>query len=436
MDISVVSVFSDLYAPFFKTSLVNRAQEKGIISCSVETYFSHVAPKERIDAPIYGHGAGMLIKPEVIERAIQEREKKHGKAFKIFFSPQGKKLDQCLVRKIAQKAQAVGHLMLISARYEGMDARVEECYADEVVSVGDFVLLSGDLAAMLLLEAVVRCIPGVVGKAESVEQESFSSAFVEYPHYTEPVEWHGLKVPEVVRSGNHGAVDQWRMKESAKRTVFGHFDWLRASNILPAERALAREYIPPHYCALMHTDVLVGKQQESGTTSITSIDIHDIARSSCTYGLQGFFVVTPLEDQQKIAHKLIDFWMGDVGIEYNIHRHESIALVSLAASFGQVCDEIERKEGKRPVVIATSARGAKHHAPITYFDQARVWSLERPVLFIFGTGRGLQESRIASADFLLLPVEGFAGYNHLSVRSAASVVFDRWLGLQPKRCFE
>lgn len=433
MDISVLSVFSDLYVPFFKTSLMNRAQEKGIISCAVETFFSHVAPKERIDAPIYGHGAGMLIKPEVVERAIEAREKQCGKAYKVFFSPQGKKLDQCLVREIAQKAQQAGHLMLVSARYEGMDARVEEYYADEMVSVGDFVLLSGDLAAMLLIEAVVRCVPGVVGKAESVEQESFSGPFVEYPHYTEPVEWHGMHVPEVVRSGNHQAVDQWRLQESAKRTVFGHFDWLRASALSTKDRSIASSCLPAHYCALMHTDVLIGKQQEPGTTSITSIDIHDIARSSCTYGLEGFFVVTPLLDQQKIAQKLIDFWMSDVGIDYNIHRHESISLVSLAPSFEAVCDEIEKREGKRPVVIATSARGTKHHAPITFNDQTRVWASGRPILLLFGTGRGLQEKRIHEADFLLPPVEGFPEYNHLSVRSAAAVVFDRWLGLQPKK---
>lgn len=433
MNISVLTVFSNLYDPFLKTSLIKRAIEKGLISINVDQFFSFVQPKERIDAPTYGHGPGMLIKPDVVERAINAKESDYGCAYKIFFSPQGRMLDQCLIKEIAQGAQKSGHLMLLPARYEGMDARVEQYYADQVVSVGNFVLMGGDLAALMLLEATLRLVSGVVGKAESVAEESFSGPFVEYPQYTEPVVWHDLEVPEVVRSGNHAAIQSWQLHESAKRTVLGHFDWLRSHAMTSKERALAQEYIPPHYCALLHNDVLVGPENVSGTTSVTSIDIHDIARSSSTYGIKQFFVVTPLHDQQKIVERFLDFWRHE-GVSYNIQRHEAVRQVALAKTLDQAIEEIEAQEGKRPIVVATSAREVNHPNVISYHDQERIWALNRPILVIFGTGRGLTELCLDRADFLLMPVTSFTDYNHLSVRSAVAIVFDRWLGVNEKKC--
>ena len=135
MNISILSVFKELYGPFLQTSLLKRAQENDIVSIEAASFSDFVSPKKRIDAPTFGPGAGMLIKPMVVEKAIQSFEGRKGDAFKIFFSPQGKKLDQSLLKTIAKKAQDAGHLMLIPARYEGMDARVEDEYADMTVSV-------------------------------------------------------------------------------------------------------------------------------------------------------------------------------------------------------------------------------------------------------------------------------------------------------------
>lgn len=433
MKISILSVFAELYTPFLSTSLIKRAIEKKVVSVNVDQFFSFVSPKERIDAPTFGHGPGMLIKPEVVARAIEAKEAAHGPAFKIFFSPGGKKLDQCLVREIVQKAQDKGHLMLLPARYEGMDARVEQKYADAVISVGDFVLMGGDAAALMLLEALLRLIPGVVGKQESVEEESFSGPFVEYPHYTEPVNWQGMEVPEVIRSGNHAAMREWRMQEAAKRSVLGHFDWLREHPMTEEERKLVRSNVPSHYCALMHSDVLVSDKKIPGTTSVTSIDIHDISRSASTYGIRQFFIVTPLEDQQKIVRQFLDFWMTE-GPTYNIQRHEAVRNASIAGTIEEAIAVIEQKEGARPIVIATSAREIAHPNIINFDDQSKVWQSGRPVLFIFGTGRGLTEERIAQADYLLKPVKSLTDYNHLSVRSAVAIIFDRWLGISEKKC--
>jgi len=433
MNISIISVFSELYTPFLATSLIKRAIEKKIVSIDVDQFFSFVSPKERIDAPTFGHGPGMLIKPDVVERAIEAKDAAYGPAFKIFFSPQGKKLDQCLVREIAKKAQEKGHMMLLPARYEGMDARVEERYADMVVSVGDFVLMGGDTAALMLLEAFLRLVPGVVGKQESVEEESFSGPFVEYPHYTEPVSWQGKEVPEVNRSGNHAAMREWRLQESAKRSVLGHFDWLRSYTLTENERQLVRSYIPSHYVALMHYDVLISDKKVPGTTSVTSIDIHDISRTSSTYGIRQCFMVTPLEDQQKIVQRFLDFWMTE-GVSYNIQRHEAVRNAVVAGSLEEAIAVIEQKEGVRPVVIATSAREIAHPNIINFDDQAKVWQLGRPVLFVFGTGRGLTDDRLAQSDFLLKPVKSLTDYNHLSVRSAVAIILDRWLGISEKKC--
>jgi tRNA (guanine37-N1)-methyltransferase len=433
MKISVLTVFSELYRPFIETSLIKRAQEKGIVSFDIDEFFSFVAPKERIDAPTFGHGPGMLIKPCVVQNAIESKQEVYGKALKIFFSPQGTKLDQCLVAEIARVFQERRHLMLIAGRYEGMDARVEAEYADMTISVGDFVLMGGDLAALMVLESVLRLVPGVVGKTESVEQDSFTGPFVDYPHYTEPVVWKGYAVPEVVRSGNHAAIRDWRTEQASRATVKFHFDWLRKQVLNPQELLIARRNIPRHYIALLHTDVLVGDDQKPGTTSVTSLDIHDIARSARTYGVREYFIVTPLADQQKIVKRLLDFWMHD-GIEYNVSRHEAIKQVSLAGGLEEVVETIEKHEGKRPVVIATSARELDHSGSISFYDHKRVWSLDRPVLFIFGTGRGLTREIIESCDFLLKPIKSFSDYNHLSVRSAVAIVLDRWLGINETVC--
>jgi tRNA (guanine37-N1)-methyltransferase len=428
-NISVLTVFDHFYDEFMRTSLVGRAQEKGIVHIDVQSFFSYVQPKERIDAPTFGPGAGMLIRPDVVQKAIEDKEAAHGKAFKIFFSPRGQKIDQRVFETIAAKAQECGHLMIIPARYEGMDARVEDEYADMVLSVGDFVVMGGDVPAMLLLEGVLRLLPEVVGKQESVARESFNGPFVDFPSYTEPLEWKGMRVPDVLRSGNHAAIEKWRTEHAVEKTVKDHFSWLRAQNLTASEKKLAYEHMPSHYVALMHSDVLVGEARLPGVTSVTSLDIHDIARSAKTYGVKGYSLVTPLIDQQKIVQKLLHFWNQGVGVEYNQCRHNAIRLVDLVSTLDEVIASIEEKEGKKPLIIATSAQIADTQQLISYNDQKKVWKHDRPVLMIFGTGQGLSPDVIKRCDYLLLPITGFSPFNHLSVRSAVAIILDRWMGI-------
>jgi tRNA (guanine37-N1)-methyltransferase len=431
MNISLLSVFPELYDQFLKTSIIARAQEKKIINVQVDSFFSFVEPKKRIDAPTFGPGAGMLIRPEVVERAIEDKEKKYGKAFKIFFSPQGQKLDQRLLQKILNQAQDMNHIMTIAARYEGMDARVEEHYADLVISIGDFVLMGGDLPAMVLLEGMVRLIPHVVGKKESIERESFTGPFVDFPEYTEPVVWHCMEVPEMVRSGNHAAIDHWRQEKAAEKTVMQHFDWLRSHHMTNHQKHLAASYIPPHYAALIHNDVLLPNNQ-IGNTSVTSLDIHDGARSAKTYGLKNYFIVTQLKDQQKVVGMFLDFWQKGGGREYNPQRSKAVDSVRIAHDVTAVIEMIQKNEGKKPLLIATSAREIEHKRMLSYYEQGIVWQEKRPVLFLFGTAQGLSDHILDQCDYILMPLEGFSDFNHLSVRSAMAIVFDRWLGINLK----
>ncbi len=433
MNVSVVTLFPELYRPFLQTSLMQKAVDKELLSFTLKTVFEYVQPKERIDAPTFGHSSGMLLRPDVMEKAFSELDGSLGKSFKIFLSPQGKRLTQHSSKDLWAKCEKYEHIMFVASRYEGVDARVEEEYADAIVSVGDFVVMGGDIPAMLVMECLFRHMPGIVGKQESVDLDSFSGAFVDHPEYTKPVVWHDRMVPEVLRSGNHAAIACWRREQAAKITVKKHFDWLRCNVVGQQDRELAQKYIPPHYVVLMH-DGIVQKGGGVGTTSVTSIDIHDIARSSATYNLKNYFLVTPLADQQIMVRTILDFWSDKhVGAEYNKHRHDALDLVVLLSSLQEVIDQIERQEGKSPVIIGTSARFSQHEDKmISYHDQQTVWQHDRPVLIMLGTGHGMADELLDRCDYFLQPLCGFSDFNHLSVRSAAAIIFDKWLGFDIK----
>ena len=430
MKFFINSLFPDLYNAFLKTSIVGKSIEKNIVSVELLNLLE-IAGKERIDAPIVGHGSGMILKPEVIENSYNIiLEKVQKKPFTIFFSPHGKKLNQNLLKDIFKKvSDSSQSIVLYSGRYEGFDARVEEEYADEIISIGDFVLMGGDLPAMVFLESFLRLIPNVIGKSESVENDSFYNHLVDSPHYGNPDVWKDKKIPEVLKSGNHQKIIDWRENESLKRTLIGHFDWWRKNVKKQEDKNKAKKIIPNHYSVLLHNDVMMpdGRVSES---SVTSIDIHDIARSSATYGIKKYFIVTRIEAQKKLVEIFLNFWQNGYGIEMNKNRSEAIENVVCVSELCEVIDEIKKIENKDPICIVTSSRREiPHERMITYFDQEKIWSLNRPVIFIFGTAHGISPQLMNKIDFRLLPIEGINEFNFLSVRSAAAIIFDRWLGI-------
>lgn len=442
MNISIISVFPEIHETFFKTSIIGKAVEKGIIHYNIVRFSDVCEPKERIDEPTCGHGAGMIIKPEVMQRCIELCEQKYGKGYKIFFSPQGKKLSQTLLQNMIKNfvisdqpvepdLSSGSHLILVCPRYEGIDERVVTHYADLVISIGDYIVMGGDLPAQVFLESFLRYIPGIVGKEESVEHESFSASLLDHPVYGLPVTWQQMTVPDIVLSGNHGAIDMWREDQALEKTLLHRFDWFVSRQPDRKMCDKASKKIPSHYVALMHTQINV-KEGRVGETSLASIDIHDLARSSSTYGIKKGFIVSALQDQHIILDTFLDFWRSGRGKKYNDTRHKAMSIIDPAYCLDEVVEKIEKIEGKKPLLIATSAKNQNNAQHIDYYSQGLVWQSNRPVLLLFGTGQGLSDAVLDQCDYLLLPIYGLTDYNHLSVRSAIAVILDRWLGLHPK----
>jgi len=466
MKISIISVFPEIHETFIKTSLVGRAQEKGLIEFNLVRFSDMCSVKERIDQPTCGPGAGMIIKPEVFDKAIQICEEKWGLGYKIFLSPQGEKLTQPLLKKIAQSllpslklpptpyvasedrpsvhpecpekplagtsvSKGISHIILICPRYEGIDERVQEHYADLVLSIGDYVLMGGDLPAQVFLEGFLRLIPGIVQREESVEKESFSSPFLDHPEYGLPVQWRDKKVPDIILSGNHGAIEKWRAEKACEKTILSRFDWFTSASPCSSQIKQAQQYIPSHYVVLMHDEINL-KDNRIGTTSVASLDIHDAARSCATYGIKNYFMVSPLKDQQKIMRYFLSFWHSDAGKNYNKSRHDAVSRVMPMLSLDETIATITEQEGCRPLLIATSAKPHDGLEKIDFFSQSKLWQQKKPILFVFGTGQGLADQVLDRCDFILHPIEGMTNYNHLSVRAAVAIILDRWLGLHPR----
>lgn len=450
MIISIITLFPNLFTNFLETSIVKRALEKNILKINIENMLHFSLPKVRVDAPTVGPGPGMLIKPDIIKSAICAAEERFGPGFKIFFTPQGDVLNQTILRQMLkedfwkkrlinnpaavifdEKNQIPNHLILCCGRYEGFDDRAQTIYSNLNLSIGNYVLLGGDLPAQVFLEAFLRLLPNVVGNEESVTSESFESPLLDHPQFCKPDVWEGLKIPEVLLSGNHQKINDWRENEALKNTVNLKFDWFRSHLLAKNLSNKALSQIPPHYLALMHTQVK-NQQGESVTTTIKSMDLHDISRTAQTYGFKGLFIVQPLKDQQIIAKDFCNYWTEDKtnkpGITHQT-RQEAVELITIHNNLSEVLEKIKFDCGKPAVTIATTAKQYLHKNTISYHDQSIVWKNNQPVLILLGTGYGLEEELILNSEFVLKPIEGMTNYNHLSVRCAAAIILDRWLGI-------
>ncbi len=183
----------------------------------------------------------------------------------------------------------------------------------------------------------------------------------------------------------------------------------------------------PLYVGLVHFPVY-NKHQEKIASAITPIDIHDLARLSKTYGIEGFFVITPLEDQQTLAHRILWHWISGYGARYNRHRKEALSLVSVVSSLEVAVKEVKEREGDSAIVVATDATLQEDRA-MSYEALKRIVVSNEVVLLLFGTAWGLHEEILQKADHVLDPISGRTGYNHLSVRTAAAIILDRLMGV-------
>ena len=213
MKIDVLTLFPAMFAGPLDESIIMRARKKGLLDLKIHQLrdWTHDRHKTVDDKP-FGGGPGMLMKVEPLFEAVESLKREETKV--ILLSPSGRKFSQAIARELAQEKD----LLLVTGHYEGFDERVREGLADDELSIGDYVLTNGALPAMVLIDAVTRLLPGVLGDDESSRDESFSQGLLEYPQYTRPAEFRGMKVPDVLVSGNHAGIEKWRREQAKLRT--------------------------------------------------------------------------------------------------------------------------------------------------------------------------------------------------------------------------
>ena len=221
MRIDILTLFPEMFVPL-KTSIIGRAVDSGKLTVNIVDIRDYTLDKHKKcdDAP-FGGGAGMVMMPQPIASAIEAVDPNH-QAWRIYLSPRGRTFNQKIVLEFSKRER----LLLLCGHYEGVDQRVIDLFIDEELSIGDFVLTGGEIPAMAIVDAVARYVDGVIN-GDSLEQESFASGMLEYPHYTRPQEFMGLKVPEVLTSGHHAKVEQWRSEKSREITLKNRPDLIR-----------------------------------------------------------------------------------------------------------------------------------------------------------------------------------------------------------------
>ncbi|OBS09904.1 tRNA (guanosine(37)-N1)-methyltransferase TrmD [Acidihalobacter prosperus] len=238
MRIDVVTLFPDFVAEVARYGVVGRAVERGLLSLRTWNPRDYTTDRHRtVDDRPYGGGPGMLLKVAPLRRAL-EAARHDGAGRVVYLSPQGRRLDQAAVRRFAD-----GNLTLLAGRYEGIDERLVELEVDEEWSIGDYVLSGGELPAMVMIDAITRVLPGVLGAAESAEQDSFQDGLLDCPHYTRPERMGDLSVPAVLLEGNHAQIAKWRRKQSLGRTWERRPDLLSSVTLAAEDRALLDEYL-------------------------------------------------------------------------------------------------------------------------------------------------------------------------------------------------
>jgi tRNA (guanine37-N1)-methyltransferase len=240
MKFDILTLFPQMFSSPLQESILGKAIEKGLIQIRTINIRDFALDKHRVvdDTP-YGGGQGMVMKVEPIARAIEWVKSQDPSVWTIYLTPQGRGLNQEISRKLSSRS----HLVLLCGRYEGVDERVRELFIDEDISIGDYVLTGGELAAMVVIDAVSRLLPGVLGSDRSAEEDSFFNSLLEYPQYTRPFNFRGNSVPEVLLSGNHSAISLWRRREALKRTLDRRPDLLAKANLSREDQRLLEEIL-------------------------------------------------------------------------------------------------------------------------------------------------------------------------------------------------
>ncbi len=418
MRFHVLTLFPGMFASPLGEGLIAKARERGLVDWTLTDLRDFATDRHRtVDDVPFGGGEGMVLKPDVVSAALDHAAAKAPGARRVFLTPQGRPFTQAIAREL----KAAGEVILLCGRYEGVDERALETRIDDHISIGDYVLGGGEIAALVLMETVFRLVPGVVGNTDSVDHDCFEDGLLKYPQYTRPAEFEGRAVPDVLLSGHHDRVAAWRGERQLERTIDRRPDLFRA--YFASERAQAAKRL---YVALLHYPVR-NKSGEVVTTAVTNADIHDIARACRTYGVRHYFLVTPIDEQRRLVGEIIGHWTDGEGARRNATRHDAFRGVSVVRDLEEAKAAIGRREKQVPLVMGTSAR--EDERSISYDRGSYLLAHGgRPALLCFGTGSGLTDEFLSSMDTRLEPVRGVGDYNHLSVRSAVSIILDRLLG--------
>lgn len=239
MRIDILTLFPELFKPFISTSIMGRAIENNLVNINTHNIRDFANNKHRqVDDYPYGGGAGMVMAVQPLYDALDHVIGLHDlKPTIIYLSPQGRVLDQAMVADYSKHT----NIILLCGHYEGIDQRVIDKYVDQEISIGDYVLTGGELAAMVFVDSVTRLIPGVLGSSDSILEESHTNHLLEYPHYTRPSNYKGDKVPEVLLSGNHKEIDRWRRTQSLKNTLIKRPDMLSKAELSDEDQMLLKE---------------------------------------------------------------------------------------------------------------------------------------------------------------------------------------------------
>ena len=234
MKIDVLTIFPEMFSGVLGHSILKRAEETNAVTYNIVNFRDYADNKHQtVDDYPYGGGAGMVLKPQPIFDAVSDlTQQSSTKPKVILLCPQGERYDQ----KKAEELSKANHLIFICGHYEGYDERIREHIVTEEISIGDFVLTGGELGAMVIIDSVVRLLPGVLGNEESHIKDSFSTGLLEHPHYTRPADFRGMKVPDVLMSGNHRLIEEWRAKETLKRTYLRRPDLLEGFELTEQQR--------------------------------------------------------------------------------------------------------------------------------------------------------------------------------------------------------
>lgn len=237
MRFDIITIFPGMFASLFSAGVIKKAIEKGILEVKVHDLRDYTVDKHRqVDDRPYGGLEGMVLKPEPIFRAVEALKEREA-SVTCLLTPQGDRLDSRLAEQLARFQQVI----LICGRYEGVDERVIEHLVDREISIGDYVLTGGELAAAVVVDAVSRFVPGVVGKEESVRHDSFTAGLLDFPQYTRPREFRGHRVPAVLFSGDHQKIARWRLKKALEKTLARRPDLLASRKLAPEEEELLEE---------------------------------------------------------------------------------------------------------------------------------------------------------------------------------------------------